>query len=291
MKKNRFNLIFPALLILAALAIGQNIWAQDGTEGNPWVVSSWADLKTKMAEGGYILLDADVSDPTKSSSSYLNVPSGVTVTLNLNGHTIDRALTATTSDGYVINVAGSLTVNDSSNPSTGSITGGWNKSGYGAGIHVSSDATLILNNGSITGNKNEKASGEAKGGGVYVGLRATFTMNGGSITNNSVSTSNSSAIGGGVYVHSYDPGEGTFNMNGGVITGNSVISNGGNAAGGALRPLVSVQNPLRARRKTLGRFLRLQQRRPLAGHLCHDDRRNIPDLHGPAGTAEPIEER
>lgn len=234
MKKNRFNLIFPALLILAALAIGQNIWAQDGTEGNPWVVSSWADLKTKMAEGGYILLDADVSDPTKSSSSYLNVPSGVTVTLNLNGHTINRALTATTSDGYVINVAGSLTVNDSSNPSTGSITGGWNKSGYGAGIHVSSDATLILNNGSITGNKNEKASGEAKGGGVYVGLRATFTMNGGSITNNSVSTSNSSAIGGGVYVHSYDPGEGTFNMNGGVITGNSVISNGGNAAGGGV---------------------------------------------------------
>lgn len=234
MKKNRFNLIFPALLILAALAIGQNIWAQDGTEGNPWVVSSWADLKTKMAEGGYILLDADVSDPTKSSSSYLNVPSGVTVTLNLNGHTIDRALTATTSDGYVINVAGSLTVNDSSNPSTGSITGGWNKSGYGAGIHVSSDATLILNNGSITGNKNEKASGEAKGGGVYVGLRATFTMNGGSITNNSVSTSNSSAIGGGVYVHSYDSGAGTFNMNGGVITGNSVISNGGNAAGGGV---------------------------------------------------------
>ena len=237
MKKNSFNLILSALLTVAAPLMEQAANAQvtgTGTEGDPYVVTSWNDLKEKMEEGGYIRLDADVSDPTKSSDSYLSVPSGKTVTLNLNGYTIDRALTAATPTGYVMNVAGTLTVNDSSSPSTGRITGGWNKSGYGAGIYVSSDATLILNNGSITGNKNEKASGEAKGGGVFVGLRATFTMNGGSITNNSVSTSNSSAIGGGVYVHSYDPGEGTFNMNGGVITGNSVISNGGNAAGGGV---------------------------------------------------------
>ena len=233
----KLNGVFAIVLTLVAMMTGQTAWAQEsgGSEEHPWVVTNWADLKTKMAEGGYIRLDDDVSDPTKSNSSYLDVPSGVTVTMDLNGHTIDRALTVATSNGYVINVVGTLTVNDSSNPSTGTITGGWNRDGYGAGIYVSKDASLILNNGSITGNKNEKNS-EAKGGGVYVGISATFTMNGGSITNNLVSTSSqsNSASGGGVYVHSFSSGEGTFNMNGGVITGNSVISNSGNAYGGGV---------------------------------------------------------
>ncbi len=238
MKKNSFNLILSALLTVAAPLMEQAANAQvtgTGTEGDPYVVTSWNDLKEKMEKGGYIRLDADVSDPTKSSDSYLSVPSGKTVTLNLNGHTIDRALTAATSTGYVMNVAGTLTVNDSSSPSTGRITGGWNKSNYGAGIYVNTSATLILNNGSITGNKNEGSS-EAKGGGVYVGINATFTMNGGSITNNLVSTSSqsNSASGGGVYVHSYSTGKGTFNMNGGAITGNSVISNNGKAYGGGV---------------------------------------------------------
>ena len=224
---------FLTLLLLTMVGAGQ-AWAEvsgTGTEGDPYVVTTWGDLQEKMAAGGYIRLDADVSDPDKTSGSFLNVPNNKTVVLNLNGHTIDRAMTAATSNGYVMNIVGTLTVNDSSNPSTGKITGGWNSDGYGGCANIESGGTLTLNSGTITGNKIERSQGEAKGGAFYVGNNATFTMNGGFITNNSVSTS-ISAWGGAVCVNAYGNNCGTFNMNGGTITGNSV--SGSDAKGGGV---------------------------------------------------------
>ena len=235
--KNTIKSILAAVLVTVALTAGHTTaWATvtgSGTEGDPYVVDSWADLKEKMAAGGYIRLGANVSDPTKSSSSYLSVPSGVTVTLDLAGHTIDRALTATTSNGYVINLVGTLTINDSSSPSTGTITGGWTSSGYGGCVYTNNGSSLTLNGGTISGNKVEKSSGEAKGGAVYVTVNATFTMNGGAITGNSVSTSGG-AWGGGVCVHGWSSGVGTFNMNGGTISGNSVTGSATNSKGGGV---------------------------------------------------------
>ena len=242
MKQNRFfaslrmtkRVFRMTVVLMAFLAIGNAAWAAvtgSGTQGDPFVVDSWADLKEKMAAGGYIRLGADVTDPDKTSSSYLSVPSGVTVTLDLNGHTIDRALTATTSYGYVINLAGTLTINDSSSPNTGTITGGWNSSGYSGCVYTNNGSSLTLNGGTITGNKVEKTSGEAKGGAVYVTVNATFTMNGGAITGNSVSTS-SGAWGGGVCVHGWSSGVGTFTMNGGTISGNSVTGSSNSKGGG-----------------------------------------------------------
>lgn len=85
------------MALLAMMLASVTTWAQDpapgSTEDNPYVVTTWADLKAKMEAGGYIRLDADVTDPDKTSGSYLYVPSGKTVTLDLNGHTIDRGLT------------------------------------------------------------------------------------------------------------------------------------------------------------------------------------------------------
>ena len=241
--------VLTLVLTIVALAVGQSAWAQDvtgtGAENDPYVVYSWTQLKEKMAEGGYIRLGANVTDPDKSSSSYLSVPSGVTVTLDLAGHTIDRGLTSATSYGYVINLVGTLTINDSSSPSTGTITGGWNSSGYGGGVNISGGGSLTLNAGTISGNKVDRTSGEAKGGGVFVGNNATFTMNGGSITGNSVSTSSSTANGGGVYINSYNSKYGTFNMNGGTISGNNVTGNGSSVQGGG----VYIDN-----RSTVGKF-------------------------------------
>ena len=220
--------LFPWTAVPAFAAV-----TGSGTEGDPFVVDSWADLKEKMAAGGYIRLGADVSDPDKTSSSYLSVDSGKTVTLDLAGHTIDRALTETTKSGYVISLAGTLTINDSSNPSTGTITGGWNSSNYGGCVCTNNGSSLTLNGGTISGNKVDRTSGEAKGGAVYVTVNATFTMNGGAITGNSVSTSGG-ALGGGVCVHGYNTGVGTFNMNGGTISGNSVTGSAINSRGGGV---------------------------------------------------------
>jgi hypothetical protein len=160
------------MALLAMMLASVTTWAQDpapgSTEDNPYVVTTWADLKAKMEAGGYIRLDADVTDPDKTSGSYLYVPSGKTVTLDLNGHTIDRGLTEKTTCGFVIKVDGTLTLNDSSNPSTGTITGGYDygdSDQSGGGVFVTPAGLFIMNGGTIIGNKTSNYGG----GGVYVG--------------------------------------------------------------------------------------------------------------------------
>lgn len=148
------------------------------------------------------------------------------IILDLNGYTINRGLSAPTTDGSVIKIeGGTLTIKDSSatkpdgTNGIGTITGG-NTDGGGGGIHITSNSSgnvpgsLILESGSISDN----TANASFGGGVYIGNDCTFTMNGGVIENNKV-ISNS---GGGVYV-----GSSTFIMTGGNITGNTVTENGG----------------------------------------------------------------
>ena len=186
------------------------IYAQGESESNPFVVTSWADLKEKMAAGGYIRLDADVTDPDKTSGSQLIVPYYKTVTLDLNGHTIDRGMTGGIYLGEVIDVDGSLTLNDSG--TGGTITGGNSNQGGGVGV----GGSFTMNGGAISGN----TSGDL-GGGVYV-CGGTFTMNGGTIT------SNTARKGGGVYLTNLSSSsESTFTMNGGTISGNTATIGGG----------------------------------------------------------------
>ena len=54
----------------------------------------------------------------------LNVPAGKTVTLDLNGYTLNRALATTKEEGRVITVAGTLIIQDTSSGGGGTITGG-----------------------------------------------------------------------------------------------------------------------------------------------------------------------
>ncbi len=187
----------------------------------PTVVTTWSELKTAMAAGGNIKLGADVTDPDKSSSSYLSVPENTTVTLDLNGHTIDRGLANASAieNGYVITVRGNLTVKDSSTAGTGIITGG-NTTGNGGGVYVAS-GSFTLAGGTITGCK---ASGDsnvhAYGGGVFVDKNAAFTMTGGTISRNTAKYNG--GYGGGVCVSG-----GTFTMSDGSISNNKTADNGG----------------------------------------------------------------
>lgn len=216
MKVYRIYLFATLLLLIAA---GQSAWAAvtgSGTQGDPFVVDSWADLKDKMAAGGYIRLGANVTDPEKTSSSYLSVPSGVTVTLDLAGHTINRGLTSAIDNGYVISVVGTLTVSDSSSPSTGKITHGWTK-GKGGGVYVANSGIFTMISGEISDNtaSDNGSYNLGSGGGVCVD-GGTFNLDGGRISGNSVK------YGGGVYVNS-----GTFTVTGGEISGNTAHYNGG----------------------------------------------------------------
>ena len=196
------------MLLLVLLAAGQPVWAAvtvtgSGTENDPYVVANWADLKAKMALGGYIRLGADVTDLEGTGDSYLEVPAGVSVTLDLNGHKIDRNMTESQVGGYVILLKGqsnshaSLTIRDSQGG--GQITGGFDGTAGGGsaagGINVQY-GDLTLEGGSICGNRCTFGGG----GGVRL-AGGTFTMTGGSITGNVVNTlkNDSASAGGAIY--------------------------------------------------------------------------------------------
>ena len=115
-------------------------------------------------------------------SGAICVPSGKTITLDLNGYDIDRGLTDARSKGNVIRILGKLTLTDTS-------------------------ATTVDNQGKIKGGNDVDG-----GGGVYV--TGALTMNGGSITNNTASSGG--GAGGGVYVYG-----GSFTVGGtAVVSGN-----------------------------------------------------------------------
>ncbi len=199
----------------------------------------WKSLDLLLAKGGTVKLEKDFE--AGDTDTYLSISADNTVTLDLNGHTLNRNLYPSKPEGYVIKAEGSLTVTDSSTGKTGSITGGWSTTFCG-GVYVSGNGTLTLNEGSIAGNygtgsgsipggvflepgtsfimNGGRISGNKGriGGGVYIGSDASFTMNEGEIRENSASVS-----GGGVYL---EPGA-SFKLKGGQISGNEVLNGSG----------------------------------------------------------------
>ena len=101
---------------------------------------------------------------------------GVKMTVNLNGHTIDRNIR----DDYqyngevmYIDKKADVIIND------GTITGGWSCNGAG-GIHINDKAYVTLNNVNVVGNRVE----DDNGAGIALYDDATLIMNGGSIRDN-----------------------------------------------------------------------------------------------------------
>ena len=133
------------------------------------------------------------------------------MTLDLNGHTVDRGLDGAKKKGCVIEVLGDLTVTDTSAEQTGEITGGYTD-GTG-GVWVRSDGAFRLAGGAITGNTAKNV-----GGGVYLsGSGASFTMTGGAITGNAAKN------GGGLAMDN----AGSAEVSNGAISGNTATNNGG----------------------------------------------------------------
>ena len=103
------------------------------------------------------------------------VPENVKVTLNMNGHTINRGLTSEQDNGEVICIDknADVIIND------GTIKGGYSDNGAG-GIHIKDGATVTLNNVNVV--ENGVQGDDGAGIAVYNG--ATLIMNGGSISRN-----------------------------------------------------------------------------------------------------------
>ena len=104
---------------------------------------------------GYYTLESKTYTLTEdvNTAGYIYVPEGVTATIDLAGHTIDRGLTSAITNGMVIRVAGSLTVTDSG--TGGKIKGGMDSENNVSCVMVYSDnggAAFTLQGGTLIGN-------------------------------------------------------------------------------------------------------------------------------------------
>lgn len=187
------------------------------------LLSAWQALKKRLSAGeSTIVLDKNYTAAPEDNS--LSVPSGKNVTLDLNGHIINRNLSTATFEGYVIRVYtnGTLTITDSG--INGTITGGNNSTYTGGGIY--NEGTLTIIGGSITGNT---CSYEIDGGGGGICNRGTLTISGGTISNN-YATYN----GGGIYNSSmFGSTPCSLTINGGTIENNTATNGGGGIYNGS----------------------------------------------------------
>ena len=184
--RKRSNQLLPFLLLLTIM-IGilpvSTITAFAANAANETA------LVAAVNKGGEVKLTQNIA-----LTDVLRIPNGVTVTLDLNGKTLDRGLEKCVDQGSVIRVepGGTLTIKDGSESHTGLITGGasWNGGG------VCNHGTLTIEGGTIAGNQVENGN-NGGGGGVfsdsYQGSRATLTITGGVIKDNTARN------GGGVY--------------------------------------------------------------------------------------------
>ena len=169
-------------LFVAVMLAGKPVLGAQAIE-----VATWSGLYDALQAGGDYKLTANVKQGEGGGaydSDNLVVPSGVTVTLDLNGKNVEQV-----KQSSVFTVRGVFVVKDlGDESSTGKITGG--TSDYGAGVCITDGGRFILEGGEISGN-----SAINDGGGVYV-ANGVFSMKGGSISENYVLSGN----GGGVCV-------------------------------------------------------------------------------------------
>ena len=174
-KHNRIlRITFLSLFALLTVAFSGEMTAQAAQNSsgvNTW--SAWQDEINSAKSGDTIMLGADVT--ATESDVALSIPDGMVLTLDLNGHTIERNLTSSKgSDGAAIRVqsGAALTVKDSLN-GEGKITGGYASHGGG----ICNVGTLILEGGCITGNFAKYAGGGVANYGVFIVKSGTVTAN------------------------------------------------------------------------------------------------------------------
>lgn len=174
---------------------------------------------------------SDLSKITTAGNYYLTAPVELTaqwkpvdgVVLCLNGYSISRSGTDSSSNSGVIGVGNGVTFTLTDCDSSGKIT--HTDSGTGRGVYVYGGGTFNMYGGAISGNTYEyKSSFYSASGGVFVdgdkdGPNGTFHMYGGTISDNNV-IGNYGAGGGGVSVEDYA----SFYLHDGTITGNTVTS-------------------------------------------------------------------
>ena len=243
MKTNKF---FATFAMLAAVMMAATFTAcsddDDNSgkhnsldDGDVTLVTNDQELRSAIKDGASIKLANDI----QLSNSTLSIESGMKVTINLGGFTLDRGRTSRDWDngGQVITVREGATLN----LSNGTLKGGWggdsgglsNEGGTanltdvfitgctgddrGGGISNRSGSTLTMKGGAITGNISNDKTAPKGGGGLFNAEGATATLMGVNITGNVAKLRG----GGGICNF------GTLTIDGCGITGNTAGTHGG----------------------------------------------------------------
>ena len=184
-------------------------YAINATLPEATVVHNDAELRSAIETNGAKILVANDID---LSNSTLSIAEGTTVTIDLNGHTLDRKLTKRgEGGGQVITVRSTARLNIKN----GTLQGGWG--GDSGGIN-NEGGTANLMNVTITG-----CTGDDRGGGICNRSGGTLTMTGGRITWNTSNDHGNPSGGGGIF-----NAEGaTASLKNVTIIGNEAKSTGG----------------------------------------------------------------
>ena len=223
MRRRILSILMAAAMVLSLLpatALADETWTK---------VSSAEDLSAALAAGGNIKLTGDITVNTEQSWT---IGSGVTVVLDLNGHSITS--TYNESNYFLFTVkGGTFTLNDSSEPSTGKIeikdasssyplqltgngstftmNGGTIKAqNYALDIYsMAKNTTVTINGGTLSSSKAYATLG-IRGSGTVVNITDGLIENTGSNQYGAFVSSGGST----------DPNAIVFNMTGGKLTSN-----------------------------------------------------------------------
>ena len=168
----------------------------DDLLGDPVIVMPWTALQNKIndaKDGDTIVLDMDYN---AVNGDTMLIVEGKSITLDLNGHTLDRNLTAPDADGHAIIVrsGASLDLINSSDKEA-VITGGFANNG-GA---VNNKGTLWVKNVHFRNNHASYTNGEAIGRGGAIYNEGTLTMRDCVIGGDSYEDSCSASDGGAIF--------------------------------------------------------------------------------------------
>ena len=184
-------------------------------------VNSWKQLQDAVKDennnGKTVMLEKDISC-NNNESIKVDGDDVDKITIDLDGHTMDRNRSSRDGDGHVIDVKDKATLTIMSSADDGKLTGGYATDGGGIMIEKKSKC-IIDGRGTggtgagviIQGNRSKK-----DGGGIYVW--GTLEMNGGTITGNKASDE-----GGGIYVED----TGRLDIDGVTISENASDDDGG----------------------------------------------------------------
>ena len=181
MKKTPLILIVSAMAIVGAGAIITPTIAKSPVEARALEgthVSTWDALKDgvkKASDGQVFILDADITS-SGSGSDRIKIDGKDNITIDLNGHTVNRNRTKSSEDGHAFEIQGDSTVTITNTSATDAfIVGGYAENGGGMNIHDGS--TVTVSNINFHGNKASNDGGAIQTKGTLIIDNCVFRQN------------------------------------------------------------------------------------------------------------------